>query len=430
MAYLRPSSAYLRSVFAATETQTDPGLGWRNLLNDSVLNTLHKARDAVSAEKVQRRKQGDVRETLDKAFWQNVNTVRLNAGGSSNFVVAKDDLGNWYVKAMGSDPSAMIKAAKQLALYNTGARFNSNLLRVDELRERLDDKALDGDERGRAERELNGLTGTQGSAAATARATTLRLFQDNHNAQTLSHLKDLARRLQPNNEYFNAIVERWKTTFTDSGVDITKELVPLATGADVQKHMAQAQLAAVPPEEIAEPGRAIVDSLAALSRYRLSLRGSVLALATLSAAETTSVGNAESLAIKARDGRDTALKAVEDSTKLLSDATRRADEEKAKSPKDEARIRDTTKLADDAMRSATEKSLQLSAALATVKTAEDSLLQSRKLLAAANTRRDKAADDVDAVLRKDVDDRASDRLRAITEFESAIRVIGQSNIPS
>ena len=35
---------------------------------------------------------------IDKQFWQNINRVRVAGAGATNYVVAKDDIGNWYVK--------------------------------------------------------------------------------------------------------------------------------------------------------------------------------------------------------------------------------------------------------------------------------------------------------------------------------------------
>ena len=40
----------------------------------------------------------------------------MTGGGSTNYVVAKDDIGNWSVKEVATDPEDIIKGAKSLAL--------------------------------------------------------------------------------------------------------------------------------------------------------------------------------------------------------------------------------------------------------------------------------------------------------------------------
>ncbi len=59
-----------------------------------------------------------MRLDVDKQYWQPVNRVRVSGGGSVNKVLAKDDVGNWYVKSFDTDKKAVIETMKKLALYN------------------------------------------------------------------------------------------------------------------------------------------------------------------------------------------------------------------------------------------------------------------------------------------------------------------------
>jgi len=45
-----------------------------------------------------------------------------------NYVIAKDDIGNWYVKNYSADTEPIIKAAKSLALFGMGGQMGTNLL--------------------------------------------------------------------------------------------------------------------------------------------------------------------------------------------------------------------------------------------------------------------------------------------------------------
>ncbi len=132
MVYIRPSGSYLRSSFPSTSLQDDPALASENLLAEKAL--LHMPFDMPlrlicqfalpkSAESIC--KDDDyskhrAQSALDKQFWQNINRVRLTGGGWTNYVVAKDDIGNWYVKEVATDPKDIIRAAKKLALFGLG----------------------------------------------------------------------------------------------------------------------------------------------------------------------------------------------------------------------------------------------------------------------------------------------------------------------
>jgi hypothetical protein len=54
--------------------------------------------------------------------------VRVAGGGQTNYAVAKDDLGNWYVKGYSAKPDDVINSMKSFALFNVGAKIGANLV--------------------------------------------------------------------------------------------------------------------------------------------------------------------------------------------------------------------------------------------------------------------------------------------------------------
>lgn len=121
MIYIRPASSYLRSSYPATSLQQADSLGWKNMLvrsfgrsipliGELVLNTDEKKRIKVLNE-------------IDKQSWQNINTVRLTGAGNTNYAIAKDDIGNWTVKAYSADSGPIIDSALGLAKFSMGVQL-------------------------------------------------------------------------------------------------------------------------------------------------------------------------------------------------------------------------------------------------------------------------------------------------------------------
>ncbi|WP_299623795.1 hypothetical protein [Pelagibius sp.] len=114
MVYIRPAMAYLRTSFTATTLQ-DNRLAWRNMLRH------HGYRSTVPLiPEIQAKWDAEVVEEIDKQFWHSVNRVRVAGSGDTNYAIAKDDLGNWYVKSYSTDPRDIIRSAKNLALFSAG----------------------------------------------------------------------------------------------------------------------------------------------------------------------------------------------------------------------------------------------------------------------------------------------------------------------
>jgi hypothetical protein len=124
MAYIRPSAAFLRTSFTASGLQDNVGTEREDLILQSAfrgLPILGGAKDPNFAT------QRQINQEIDKQFWQNVNRVRVTGSGSTNYAIAKDDVGNWYVKSYAADTSQIINSAKNLALFNLSSQVGRNL---------------------------------------------------------------------------------------------------------------------------------------------------------------------------------------------------------------------------------------------------------------------------------------------------------------
>lgn len=110
MVPLVPSASYLRNSMPATSLSE--GINEKdeaNMLWQAFLRALPDTR-ANAEEKM--------RLDMDKQYWQPVNRVRVSGSGDVNQVLAKDDVGNWYVKSFDTDKKVMFESMKKLALYN------------------------------------------------------------------------------------------------------------------------------------------------------------------------------------------------------------------------------------------------------------------------------------------------------------------------
>ncbi|MBI3268248.1 MAG: hypothetical protein HYZ53_04445 [Planctomycetes bacterium] len=119
MVFLRPASSYLRSSYPASSLQPDSPVSWKNMLDEHWKRSLFGGcgADEQALKSIQE---------IDKQFWQRVNQVRLGGAGSTNYVVAKDDVGNWYVKNYSADPKVIIDSMKSLAKFGAGGGFGAD----------------------------------------------------------------------------------------------------------------------------------------------------------------------------------------------------------------------------------------------------------------------------------------------------------------
>lgn len=126
MVHIRPASVFLRNSYPATILQQDPTAGfWRNMLTDHAWHQLpffEYFYGKKHAEEI------EINKTIDKQFWQSVNQVRVSGVGRTNYAIAKDDVGNWYVKSYSSNPTDIIQSAKSLAMFSAGSAMGANFL--------------------------------------------------------------------------------------------------------------------------------------------------------------------------------------------------------------------------------------------------------------------------------------------------------------
>ena len=407
--FIRPSSTYLRSVYTATSLQTDPTLGHRNMLLDQFKNV-------VRNDKVDR-----TRIDMDKTFWQNINTVRVSASGASNFVLAKDDVGNWYVKAMGADPQAMINAAKGMALYSMGGRINTNLLRVDELQQKIEAEK-DPAKATALRNELTAINNTDGAPAVGARSETLSLFVKNYDAQTATHLKDLAAALA-GDLYFAEIQKRWAESLKAPGDP--KALDKLFVDPEVSKHMADARTAADAEKTGKDAAAALIKAMQSLQRLRGTLKTLVRSQAALTATEAGEV-SAKTTAINgAKLKLADAEKLVGESNDALLLVIGQLDA--AKTTGDSAKVATEEVKVDLARKLDTSRRNDFKGARTSLAGDEEKLKSAEAVLAAAKKRQQDAIDDVDKVLKTAVSELADKRVRVVEETQTAVKVIGRSS---
>lgn len=112
--YIRPPADFLRNSSAVTSLQ-ESHAGWSNELQDHALRSFFGTNPSGAAA---RRLQ--TRRTIDRQFWQNINRVRVAGAGATDYVLVKDDIGNWYVHSYSSDPRSIIQGVKSIALSAAG----------------------------------------------------------------------------------------------------------------------------------------------------------------------------------------------------------------------------------------------------------------------------------------------------------------------
>jgi hypothetical protein len=128
MVYVRPAMAYLRTSFPATSLQDNPNLTWDNMLGGHMMRSIPFGPQLHDFLDPQAKRDARINAEIDKQFWQNINRVRVAGGGDTNYVIAKDDIGNWYVKCYSANPKDVIKSAKSLAMFSLSAQMSADMI--------------------------------------------------------------------------------------------------------------------------------------------------------------------------------------------------------------------------------------------------------------------------------------------------------------
>gem|GEM_PF-5623206 len=377
MAYLRPTSAYLRNVYAATSVQSDPDVGWVNLLWRNASRTARSESKELKA-----------RVNVEKQFWQNINTVQLSGAGAANYVVVKDDVGNWYIKAFAGDTSSIIQSAQSLALFNLGKKFDINLLKRAEMDRQLLSNDITSERRAELQSQIDKETASRqatSGASTSGLANVQKRYAEDYAKQTASDLDTLSTSLVNINQ---AIDAAWAEKLGEPGkTDAIAKLKTFTSTTSTEVIAAQARLteasAAKPADLPAASADAIIDSLRGVKRLKARLKAAILQKVDLTE------GYSADLATKTQ-ARIDANKALDDEKKGAADAATVAD---------------------------------LTAKLDQAKKNED---DAQKLLASGTANRTKAAEAVVVLLDQLVMDITSKRVDAVNKLTTAYGFIGEA----
>jgi hypothetical protein len=121
--HLRPASSYLRSSYPASTLRRST-LTTGNMLSQQAMRQIPLVGGLADGYNNQ-----DLKTflELDQQSWQNVNKVRVAGAGDVNYAIAKDDVGNWYVKAYETDPGRIFRSMRNMAAFSLGGTFGHQL---------------------------------------------------------------------------------------------------------------------------------------------------------------------------------------------------------------------------------------------------------------------------------------------------------------
>ncbi len=219
MIYIRPAVAYLRTSFAATTLQGND-VAWKNMLQRQGLQSgFPLFPDLFSAHDTENK----IINEIDKQFWQTINRVRVAGSGTTNYAIAKDDVGNWYVKNYSTNVRKIAESARKLAFFAGGGFVTPP--------------------------SSTPLTGAPGSASApgvaptaaqpkdpaeaSALGKTFRKFEASYRAETLAAIKALRDEAKG---YPTRIEAEWASGgVAPDDVDKLKSAVAIVDGSDLKK---------------------------------------------------------------------------------------------------------------------------------------------------------------------------------------------------
>jgi hypothetical protein len=253
MVRIRPAISYLRTSFPSTTLQRDANTTSKNMLIRDTLKNIPVIGELFH-EDMAGMERAKVNREIDKQFWQNINRIKLSGGGQTNYVLMKDDVGNWVIKSYSSDPTDIIKSAKNLALFSMGPGFTSGLI----------------DQGGVADAASNAITDQTGTPTDQATPETKKpmtlmekqfdTFQKEYNDQTKTDLTDIGNDV---NSIQTDIEGRWEQDFpatdddkAEKNAKTLKTLKEVFTSSSVKAYLDAAKAdnssSMTPQEEILE----------------------------------------------------------------------------------------------------------------------------------------------------------------------------------
>lgn len=144
MVHLISPAAFLRSSYPISSLQSGTATSWQNMLARHSARQLPIVGEPLdSALSGVKGNDAAVIQDLDRQNWQNINRVRVAGGGFTNYVMVKDDIGNWYVKSYVGDPQPIIDAAKALTLFGASKKLGADLIEQDRRRQAALDNGED-----------------------------------------------------------------------------------------------------------------------------------------------------------------------------------------------------------------------------------------------------------------------------------------------
>jgi hypothetical protein len=408
MSYIRPASSYLRSIYTTIFSRDANGLGRENLLTKQGSPTIQLFGDTSAIGSKNKLRQ--IQDGIDRASWMNINTVTLNSGGATNYVIVKDDVGNWYVKAMSADPSKVINAATNLMLFNMSGRVDQNLLRMAKIQSRLD-STTDITQRKALNEEMNDAQ-SQSKQGGAAYETVVDRYKGRYAEGLNVDFEKLATEIKTDSPR-----DALTSSLSDSEYASIKEIGSVAKAPSVNYDAAKE---AVKPESDSDAqNTAIRQALRALDNWRAELKKSIDEVANLNEEKvafdkaTSAVSTAIEGVTKTNANLLAALKALEEAKKPTSTGKPdTAKEENAKSEVD--------KKSGEFVNASKEKD-KAEAALKAAKTSFD--LKKATI--------DKAKALVDTTIKSKIIDKYVDsRLAAIKETQTGLLVLGDAMKPN
>ena len=178
MIHIRPASAYLRTSFAASTLQPDAKLGWKNMLGQHAMRNITLGMFEGSSSNLK------ALVEIDKQYWQNVNTIRVAGMGNTNYVLAKDDVGNWYLKNYEADPKPIIDSARNLAMFAYSGGLGPAAVAQTVRNARVQDAIRIAREQGHSEAEVQRRADAARAVPTTTPEIQLSLAQKRYDEQT------------------------------------------------------------------------------------------------------------------------------------------------------------------------------------------------------------------------------------------------------